>query len=419
MRILTVLFALLVAVVPVTAEDEKAPAPPRKPDKPEKVEKAEPEVHETASGIRYWILKPGKGARPRPGDEVSVHYAGRLKSGVQFDSSYVRGTPFTFMLGTGGVIAGWDEGVALMNVGAKYRFHIPAKLAYGANPPRGSAISPNSDLIFEIELLAIKEGTPLPEFRKGNPEKQQKTESGLVWEVLKEGKGELPRKDQGVRMRFAVWSKDGKYSVSTEGTPTAGIPIKLYLCGLRDEAVLASFKLPFIREAAAMMRPGTVLRLEVPAALAFGNKQAPLPNIEPGAVSVWEVEMLTVQDVPKFRKLDEAKTKTTASGLQYEVVRAGEGTRKPTTANTVEVRYSGWTTDGKMFDSSHARGDTATFGLRRVIRGWTEGLPLMNEGGIYLFRIPWNLAYGERGSPPAIGPKADLIFLVELVRVVK
>jgi len=393
----------------VQAEDEKAPAPPEK--KEAAPEKKVPVEQKTDSGIRYWVLKPGKGAHPRPGDEVSVHYVGRFTDGREFDSSQRLATGFTFKLGTGGVIAGWDEGVALMRVGARYKFHIPAKLAYGAagSPP---VIPPNADLIFEIELLAIKEGIPLPVFRKGNAEKQVKTDSGLVYEVLKEGSGKLPRKDQAVRMRFAIWSMDGKFVLSTELQDW-------YVGGMRDEPKLRGIPLKFLPEAARVMKPGTRLRLEVPAKICFGQQRISA-NLEAGAVSVWELEMITVQDVPKFRKLDEAKTKTTDSGLKYEVIRAGEGTRKPSAGNTVEVRYTGWTPEGVMFDSSHARGDTATFGLRGVIAGWTEGLQLMNEGGIYLFWIPSAMAYGDRPRPGGpIKPGMDLIFLVELVRVVR
>lgn len=107
---------------------------------------------------------------------------------------------------------------------------------------------------------------------------------------------------------------------------------------------------------------------------------------------------------------------TTSSGLQYEVLKAGNGA-KPTAASKVTVHYKGTTLDGNEFDSSYKRGMPATFPLNRVIPGWTEGLQLMQEGAKYRFYIPADLAYGERGAGRDIGPNATLIFDVELLKV--
>lgn len=107
----------------------------------------------TKSGLQYWQLKPGTGAVAAKGDIVHVHYTGWLTDGTKFDSSLTRGEPLRFWLGKGQVIAGWDEGVAGMKVGEKRQLKIPSKLAYGPGGTNG--IPPNSDLIFDVELVSV------------------------------------------------------------------------------------------------------------------------------------------------------------------------------------------------------------------------------------------------------------------------
>lgn len=107
---------------------------------------------------------------------------------------------------------------------------------------------------------------------------------------------------------------------------------------------------------------------------------------------------------------------TTPSGLQYEIVKEGNG-RQPKASDTVQCHYEGTLIDGTVFDSSYRRGMPAEFGLRQVIAGWTEGVQLMKEDSIFKFYIPYNLAYGERGAGADIPPYAALIFTVELIKV--
>lgn len=108
--------------------------------------------------------------------------------------------------------------------------------------------------------------------------------------------------------------------------------------------------------------------------------------------------------------------KTTASGLQYEVIHEGTGA-KPTANDVVKVHYAGTLIDGKEFDNSYKRGEPIEFPLNRVIKGWTEGLQLMREGGKYKLYIPYELGYGERGAGNDIPPYATLIFEIELIKV--
>lgn len=119
-------------------------------------EQAGPEGKEvtTASGLQYIDLKMGTGATAQAGHTVSVHYSGWLENGTPFDSSLERGQPFSFPLGAGRVIKGWDEGVQGMQVGGKRKLIIPSHLGYGARGA-GNAIPPHATLIFEVELLAV------------------------------------------------------------------------------------------------------------------------------------------------------------------------------------------------------------------------------------------------------------------------
>ncbi len=159
-----------------------------------------------------------------------------------------------------------------------------------------------------------------------------------------------------------------------------------------------------------LMKLGARLRFEVPQNLG-------IPNLT--GTTVWELELVDIMKplpIPEFSMSAEDKVETTASGLKYEIIKAGEG-ESPTAASTVTVHYAGWLTDGKLFDSSYGRGDPASFPLNRVIPGWTEGIQLMKVGGVYKFTIPGNLAYGTRGSPPDIGPDATLVFYVELLEI--
>lgn len=110
----------------------------------------------TPSGLKYTILKPGTGAKPKPGQEVFVHYTGTLTNGKKFDSSRDRGQPFSFKVGAGQVIPGWDEALSTMKVGERRKLTIPSKLGYGA-AGAGGVIPPNATLIFDVELLKLGE----------------------------------------------------------------------------------------------------------------------------------------------------------------------------------------------------------------------------------------------------------------------
>jgi len=166
------------------------------------------------------------------------------------------------------------------------------------------------------------------------------------------------------------------------------------------------------RECVQMMVVGETRRCWLPETLAYNGQPG-----RPRGMVVFDIQLLDTRRAPNVAPPDVAAppddARRTASGLAYKVLKAGTGTRRPSRFSRVTVHYTGWTTDGKMFDSSLAKGSPVTLGLDNVIRGWTEGLQLMVEGERTRFWIPQNLAYG--GKPGA--PRGMLVFDVDLIRI--
>jgi peptidylprolyl isomerase len=172
-------------------------------------------------------------------------------------------------------------------------------------------------------------------------------------------------------------------------------------------------------EGVQLMVAGEKRRLWIPEELAYKGKEG-----RPAGMLVFDVELISFKPaVPKEISSDPTKApddvqrapsdaKRTESGLHYKILRPGTGTEHPEKTSSVTVNYSGWTTDGKLFDSSYARHEPATFRLNRVIPGWTEGLQLMVEGEKRRFWVPEDLAYAGQG--PVNG---DLVFDVELIKI--
>jgi len=163
---------------------------------------------------------------------------------------------------------------------------------------------------------------------------------------------------------------------------------------------------------------GETRRFWIPADLAYGENPG---GGRPGGLLVFDVELLEIQKAPEPPKVPEdvaaipENAEVRPSGLATRVLIAGEGTKHPSKLDTVTVHYSGWTTDGEMFDSSVMRGSPASFGLSQVIAGWTEGVQLMVEGEKRRFWIPGRLAYGE--NPRGGAPAGTLVFDVELIKI--
>ena len=392
------LFAAGLLVSPLTCQDPVEIAAPKGiPDCAA--------MKKTGSGLEYGVLEAAdEGQPPKADDLVEVHYTGWLTDGTKFDSSFDRGKPASFAVN--GVIKGWTEGLQLMNVGSRYKFVIPAELGYGPQP--SGQIPPNSKLIFDVTLIGV---TRMPEFPSRPAGETRTTESGVSFQVLAPGKGANCSERDGLAFRYAIWKlgkADGEPVVADQNIDPTLLDCSERQRGHRISGTIDNLPFPWLKELATEFKDGMKMRVEVPEKL-FPNAQAN---------TVWTLELMGISKVPEFRAVDPAKAITTDSGLVYEVLEQGSGV-SPKAADMVSVNYTGWLTDGSMFDSSHARGAPAEFPLNRVIKGWTEGLQLMGEGGRYLFSIPGDLAYGPRGSPPKIPANATLVFLVELLEVKK
>ena len=341
---------------------------------------ADTEIQTTVSGLQYSVLAKGTGEeRPKGADTVTVHYTGWLTDGTVFDSSRERGEPARFKLMQ--VIPGWTEGLALMTTGARYKLTIPYDLAYGeaGRPPK---IPPKSTLVFDVELLEIDKGPELPDFAPVTDGKE--IGSGVKYETIEPGSGGVISDETAVSLEFTVWSTGGRV---IESSAIAERPLK---------APMGQLPLPFMKAAASIFRAGGSYRFEVP-----DGQGIPVRGGMDGT-TLWHIEVADVLesvDLPAFDEVTKGEIQTTESGLQIKLLEEGTG-ESPEMGESVTVHYAGWLTDGTSFDSSFSRGEASSFRLGRVIKGWNEGLALMKEGGAAYLRIPADLAYGERGSPP-------------------
>ena len=248
-------------------------------------------------------------------------------------------------------------------------------------------------------------GIPAPADVAAAPADAKVTPSGLATKVLTPGKGkDHPAASDRVKVDYTGWTTDGKMFDSSvaRGQPTT--------FGVGEV-------IPGWTEALKLMVAGEKRRLWIPAKLAYGDH--PQMGGAPSGNLVFDVELHEILGAPKTPedvKAPPASAKKTASGLAYRVLTPGTGKEHPTATSRVTVHYSGWTTDGKMFDSSVARGEPATFPLNGVVKGWTEGVQLMVVGEKARFWLPPALGYGDKPQRPG-APSGMLVFDIELLNI--
>ena len=248
-----------------------------------------------------------------------------------------------------------------------------------------------------VSLALAQSNAPPPDV-KAPPADAAKTASGLASKVIKPGTGKThPNRTDMVTVHYTGWTTDGKmFDTSRAGGTPAMFPLDRVIAGWI--------------EGVQLMVEGEVRRFWIPEALAYQGRR------DPRGMLVFDVELVAFRNSPTVPPPDVKEppkdAKVTASGIAYKVLKPGTGVRRPLAQSTVAVHYSGWTVDGKLFDSSELRGEPASFALNEVIAGWTEGVQLMVVGERTRFWIPEKLAYrGDRA------PFGMLVFEIELLEV--
>ena len=233
------------------------------------------------------------------------------------------------------------------------------------------------------------------------------TDSGLQYRITEHGDGELPKTGDRVVVHYTGKLEDGtKFDSSLD----RGDPFTFEL-GARQ--VIKGWD-----EGIALLHKGDKATFIIPHELGYGSRTA--GSIPPNSTLIFDVELVDILPAIKIEPLNiEGKVSiTTDSGLKYYLVKEGNG-KHAAAGDEVTVHYTGYFEDGSIFDSSVKRSQPFKFtlGMGRVIAGWDEGIALMRIGDKMRFVIPYQLAYGEKGYPGVIPPKATLIFDVELLEI--
>jgi len=373
---------------------------------------------ETPKKTKYVELRPGTGKeKARAFDTVTFNYTAWDADGRMFDSTDMRKRPATVPPFRQSAVM--EEILTSMTAGQRVRFWTDAdKMMQGGKPLPGM---PKGMLTYEVEVMQIAKAEHAPPPPPGDvgktPADAKKTEKGVAYRVLKAGKGgPKPKSTDTVRVHYTGWTTDGRMF---DSSVIRNEPAEFSLGG-----VIAGWT-----EGIPVMSVGDKVRFWIPEELAY--KGAPG---RPQGMLVFDVELLEIKPpaahadarpgspgstglppppVPTDVAKPPADAKKTEKGVFYKVLNAGKGGAKPTVRDRVKVHYSGWTTDGKMFDSSITRGVPAEFSLGGVIAGWTDGLQVMSVGDKVRFWIPEDLAY--KGKPG--GPQGMLVFDVELLEI--
>jgi FKBP-type peptidyl-prolyl cis-trans isomerase len=354
------------------------------------------DAEHTADGLVFKSLAEGKGAAPLKNDTVLLNYTGWNAKGETFYSTKSRGRPVPMPLSN--LAPGFVEAMLKMKQGGHAIFWLPPAIGY-----RGQPKAAPETLTFEVELAEIKPAPPIPPDVAAPPADAKKTTKGVAFEIVAPGTGKAKaRAFDSVSFKYTAWDTTGRQFDSTEtrGMPRQGMPLK---------------EMPGLEDALTQMVVGEKARFWIPGGeLTKGNLNAPAGTL------CYEIELVDLRPaakapppVPPDVAAPPKDAKKTAAGVFYKVLTPGKGTEHAAATDGVKVNYTGWTTDGRLFDSSFLKGQPADFSLSGVIKGWTDGLQTMVAGETTRFWIPVELAYNHQPGKP----DGMLVFDVEMIEV--
>lgn len=354
----------------------------------------------TASGLIYKKeVVNESGAVAGKNDTVIIDYTGWTPStGNTFFTTKTRGQPMPLNLST--TAPGFTEAMQLVHKGEKAMLWVPPQIGYKGQP-QGTP----ETLVYEVDVVDILPAPPIPPDVAAPPDTADATKKGTKFEIVRAGTGkDKPRPFDTVTFNYTGWDAHGRMFDTTEMKK-------------RPAKVSPFRQSPAFEEILTSMVAGERRRFWIDAQTMEEGK-TPVPNMPQGQLC-YEVELLQIEKgaepppVPPDVEKPPADAKKTARGVFYKVLHAGKGGAKPTPRDTVKVNFTGWTTDGKMFDSSVIRNEPAEFSLQGVMVGWTDGITLMSVGDKYRFWIPEQLAY--KGAPGR--PQGMLVFDFELLEI--
>jgi FKBP-type peptidyl-prolyl cis-trans isomerase len=360
-----------------------------------------PDATKTASGLIYKkITTNDAGQAPKRNDTALILYSGwHQASGETFVNHKTAGQPWGISLAT--AAPGFTEGLQLLKKGERAMLWMPPAIGYKGTPPSNAETN-----AYDVELVDIHAAPPVPDNVAKPPDNAQATKSGVKYVVVHPGTGtEKPKPYDNVTFNYTAWDAEGRMFDTTEmgaKKPSKASPYRQPPAyGEMLENMVAGQRVRFWVDSTKMQESGK-----------------PVPGMPTGQLC-YEAEILSIEKgiEPPQTPPDVAKppgdAKKTAKGVFYKMLKTGKGGPHPKPTDTVRVHYSGWTTDGKMFDSSVTRGEPSEFSLGGVIAGWTDGIPVLSVGDKARFWIPEELAY--KGAPGK--PQGMLVFDVELLEI--